>query len=214
MRLRRLSAALERRLFAIDEAADNSLLGARHIQRRERWAIQEGLISQKWQAWCGFCRSVLIHSALGAETDGGTMTNSPNSARTERELAWIAKQAARNQAYANVQSIAGSHLEPTWGDPGKIALMSVALGMSNEAQLSSGLLSASQEARHLQVVRNATAHISKDNISEAVKLNTVYRAGVFESPSDVMLWEEPISGDFAYRYWSDRLIIAANLAIL
>ncbi|MEJ6789003.1 hypothetical protein BrevBR_05575 [Brevundimonas sp. BR2-1] len=86
--------------------------------------------------------------------------------------------------------------------------------MTNEAQLSSGLLLASDEARHLQIVRNATAHVNSENLDEARNLALVYRSGRFEAPSDVMFWEEPITGEFAYRYWSDRLIAAANIAIL
>lgn len=213
MRLARLAAALERRLAAVDQATENSLLSARQFSRRERWALQEGFTSVKWQAWCGFCRGVLLHSAFGAETSSGAMTTSPYAARSERELTWIAKQASQNASYANVKALAGTHLEPTWGDPNKIALVSNALAMSNEGQLSSGLLSAASEARHIQIVRNATAHITTDAVAAARNLATIYNAGIFESPSDVMLWEEPISGDFAYRYWSDRLVLAANISI-
>lgn len=212
MRLQRLAMALERRLRAIDNEIDNSLLGGRPIGRRERWALQEGYVSQKWQSWCGFCRSMLLQSVMGAETMGGTLTTSPYSAHSELELVWISARSAKYQSVTNVQAIAGSHLEPTWGDPSKIGLIATALAMNNEPQLSSGLLSASIEARHLQIVRNATAHINSSNMQSALNLASSYRAGTFEAPSDVIFWEEPISGEFVYRYWSDRMISAANIA--
>lgn len=199
---------------AIDSEIDDAILGGRKLSRRERWALQEGLLSQKWQSWCGFCRSVLIQSAIGAQTTGGSATTSPHAARSEAELAWLASRASRNQSISNIQPIGGSHLEPTWGDPIKIGLISHAFAMTNEGQLSAGLLSASAETRHLQIVRNATAHINRENYQEARDLSLIYRAGPFEAPSDVMLWEEPTTGEFAYRYWSDRLIIAAKIAVI
>lgn len=214
MRLKRLSNKLERQLRSIDAEIDDTLLGSRALGRRERWALQEGFLSQKWQAWCGFCRSTLLQSAVGAITNSGTNTTSIHAARPNEELAWIASRAAAKQSYVNIQPISGSHLEPTWGDVNKIPLIATALAVSNENQIVSGILAAGTQARHLQTIRNASAHVSSKNIDDVRALAVNYRATNIVSPTDAMFWEDATMNDFAYRVWSNRLIAAASIAVL
>lgn len=212
-RLSHLAARLETHLALIDESVDNCLLGARALERREKWALQEGYLSQKWQAWGGFCRALCLYSTLGAVDATGATTTSAYSARSESELAWIAARASQQASYANVRSLAGPHLEPTWGDLGKFSLIISALAPSNQTTVLSGVLAAGSAARHLQIVRNATAHLSTASVPDVMAIAIDYLPTRLAAPSDAMLWEERTTRDFAYRAWSRRLVASAQIAV-
>jgi len=213
MHLVNLASRLELRLLRIDRSIDNTLLGGRPLERHERWALQEGYLSQKWQAWCGFCRAATFASCRGAIDGAGVVTTSTFSARSDLELAWIAKRAALSEPYTNVRALAGHHLEPTWGDIAKYGLVIGALNPSNASALSSGILASGVGARHLQVVRNATAHLSANSVTDVNALAASYIPHPIQAPSDAMLWEDRALKDFAYRAWTTRMIAGAKIAV-
>lgn len=213
MRLARIAQRFEAQTTRIDQSIETNLLGGRALGRHEKWALQEGYLSQKWQAWCGFCRAVAIASCKGAEDSSGTMTTSPYARRSDLELAWIAARASRQEAYANVRALAGHHQEPTWDDAGKISFIINALNPTNSGTLLSGILAGASAARHLQIVRNSTAHLSPTSIAEVRSIASSYVPSGLTAPSDAMLWEDRALRDFAYRAWSSRLIAAARIAV-
>lgn len=175
--------------------------------------MQDGYVSQTWQAWCSFCRELVLSSAVGEPTATNGPTGSPHAGRTTPELAWIGMRAARGDKTLPIQAIKGDWLEPTWGDVTKFQDITSAFQINNEATVLSGVLSAGQTARHLQIIRNASAHTTVGNISKVKALAQFYQAGVIILPADTIFWAEPVTGEFLYKYWTARLIGAAKFAV-
>jgi hypothetical protein len=213
MRLERFAIALSRRLAAIDRVSDRLLIGQGPTDRFERWAIQDGLLSHKWQAWCGFCRTVILASVQGAETAGGVTTTSGHFQRPEAELTWIASRAARSEPIGNVRPLAAKRYEPTWGDISKTALIVNALAPSNGNTLATGLSMAGPQVGHLQTIRNASAHLNSETMADVRALALFYRGGPIVMPADAMFWVDRRTNMPAYRRWSDLLVNAARFSI-
>ena len=184
----------------------------RTARRIDRFARNEGLVSALWQAWNHFSRSAVLFSAQGTVTSTGTRTNSLYSHLSERELLYVCRAAAHGQRVTQIRPLIGSHLEPTWGDAKKINNIVSAIQPSNEASLITGfgLRSLSLD---LQVVRNACAHVSTDQVAKISRMRTKYANTRFSHPSDVLFWTEPLTGNEAWRVWIDELLASATRVI-
>jgi len=208
-----LSRQLERRLNAIQGAIDRSLTAPASPPKLDRWALQDGFISHAWQAWGVFCRELIIQSALGVPTAANLATGSPHAGRPVGELAWIGMRAAKGDAFHNVQTIRGSYQEPTWGDGAKFQQIATAFQLVNEQTILSGVLSAGRIVRHMQIIRNASAHTNSETLAEVRSLAPFYITVPIRMPGDAIFWADPNSGDFIYRFWTSRLIAAARQAV-
>ena len=183
------------------------------MSRLDRWAMQDGYLSHSWQAWCVFCRDILLSSAQGLATASNQTTGGPHQGRPEAELTWIGMRAAKGEPYAQVRSIRGMWLEPTWGDPLKFQQVAQAYQLPNEQAILTGILSAGQVAGHLQTIRNAAHHTNGENVAKVRALAVFYQASSIKTPGEAIFWGDPGSGDFLYRFWTARLIAAAHLAV-
>jgi hypothetical protein len=208
--LETLSQKFQRRLATLDSAFDRNIPSKTPRHRVDRFALQEGYISALWQSWCQHCRIVAISSTRGAITRSGTVTTSLYSVCTEMEIAYVAKQASQKRKFNIVQPLAGSHLEMTWGDPGRLILSVSALGPSNKNEILSGI-SACNQLNDLQTCRNASAHISHDLVGKVRASKVRYVGTSFEHPSDMMVWTDPASKDFLWKSWLSQMRLASDL---
>ncbi|WP_376866779.1 hypothetical protein [Brevundimonas staleyi] len=208
-----MSRQLERRLTAIQGAIDRSLVAPAAPGKLERWAMQEGFVSQAWQAWGHFCREVIIASAQGIPTASNQPTGCPHSARPLDELAWIGMRAANNESIVGIKAIKSRKSEPTWGDASKYPKIVQAYGLANEQTILSGLSIAGRISTHMQMIRNASAHADPDNIAGVRSLATFYQVTAIKMPGDAIFWIEPNTGQFLYRFWTTRMIAAAKQAV-
>ena len=177
-------------------------------RRIDRFARNEGLVSALWQVWNHFSRSAVLFSAQGTLTSTGARTHSQYSHLPESELLFICRAAALGHPVTRIRPLIGNHLEPTWGDARKINRIVRAIQPSNKSNLITGfgLRSVSLD---LQVVRNACAHISSDQIDEISRMKVRYANTHFSHPSDVLFWTEPSTGNEAWRVWIDELLASA-----
>ncbi len=204
---------LNRRLSVLDSGFDRHLIEPVAVQRVDKFALQEGYVSALWQAWCGFCRELLIQSAQGSITRSGIVTTSPHSGLGEMEIAYVAKRLSNNVAVNRIRPLTGSHQEHTWGDLSKLNLVASRIGCSNSSSILSGF-SACLRIENLQLCRNASAHISVATI-QGVKASMVrYQNTNITHPSDMMTWVDPTSSDFLWKSWIDEIRLASEFAVL
>lgn len=213
MALDSLSRQLERRLLAIEKRIDTALATPTTVNRLDRWALQDGYLSQSWQAWCVFCRELILNSAQGVVTANNQPTGSPHAGRPPSELAWIGMKASRGDPVGVIRPIAAMRHEPTWGDIGKFSQVVQAFNLTNEATVLSGVLSAGGIIRHVQTIRNAAAHMNTETFNEVRALATFYVASPINTPGDAIFWIDPTTRDFVYRTWTARMIAASNQAV-
>lgn len=203
---------LNRRLLVLDSGFDRHLIEPVAIQKMDKHALQEGYVSALWQAWCSFCRALLIHSTKGAMTSSGLPTTSPHSERGEMEIAYLAKRISNGDAINVIKPLVGNHQEHTWGDLSKLNLVASGLGCSNTSSILNGL-SACLRIEDLQLCRNASAHISRSTIQRVRASRVRYQNTSFKHPSDMIIWVDPDSSDFLWKSWIDEIKLASEFAI-
>jgi hypothetical protein len=210
-----LLEAVRRRLISrisvLDRAFDrHAVAGVR--RRTDRSAMQEGLVSAIWQAWCAFCRETILASALGTTTSAGAPVSSPYVGRTEMEVCYVARQLALKVPVTTIKALGGRHMEPTWGDLGKLNLIVAGIACSNQAQLLSAF-GAALGLKDLQLCRNASAHLHKGTIAEVAAARVKYQDTRFVHPSDAVFWVDPSTKDYLWKTWIDEITLVSTLAV-
>lgn len=198
IRLNRLDSAFERHFFNLDSK--------RYV---DIYAFQEGLISALWQTWCSYCKSIFIGSIKGAETLSGAIIDTPpyeNS--TEYELFYLANMWGDNKAINQVRS-AKPQSEPTWGNVDKLSIIFNNANTPNAATVSPPLAN-SQLLKDLQVVRNASAHITSHCLQNVNLAKVRYSQTSYKHPSDVLLWVDPLSKDYLWKAWISEIKILST----
>ena len=210
--LAKVRQKLKVRIRTIDHVFDRHVQSSILRQRGDRYAFQEGLISTLWQIWSSFCRSTLIASASGAVSGSGTCISSPFSHLSEQQITYVLKQLSIQQEVVNGRTLSGMYLEPTWGDLNKLIEMAVGLNSTNSHELASAF-SCGIVLRDLQLCRNASAHLNRDNIKRILSARVRYSQTEFSHPSDLMLWVDPASKDFVWKVWIEEIDVISELAI-
>ncbi|WPZ28510.1 hypothetical protein T8A63_12815 [Sulfitobacter sp. OXR-159] len=200
------------RISTLDSGFDRHVVKRSHTRRLDRFALQEGYVSALWQAWCAFCRELLICSAQGATTARGAVIASPYTVHSEMEIAFIARQLANGNVVRTIRPLLGSHQEHTWGDLGKLNSVVSGLGCGNAPQVLTAL-SACLRIEDLQLCRNASAHIGKSTIQEIKKARVRYLDTRMQHPSDMMYWVDPGSSHFLWKSWIEEIELSSQLAV-
>jgi len=185
------------------------------LSTHERWYKLEGLISQTWQSWCHFCRSVVIDSCRGSITAGGQVIARANPAWSDAgRVAYEARCIVLNQLPrpgTRLSSIRAERI--TWGDVDKLVDVVAGLRPANHAQLLSGFGGGLPGPKHLQVVRNASAHISQENASEVKRLAASYYGPSLRHPIDLSTWLTLTSRNPAYIAWTADIRSMASVCV-
>lgn len=205
-------AKLECRLSTLEAAFLRVSLSRSSIRKVDRFVIQSGLISETWQAWNSFSRSVILASLKGSYSASGVEVNSVYSTRTIDEIRFAAMKAAKGSSVGNLKPISGDHLEPTWGDLSKANLIISSLTPSNQPQLLTAFGS-SVLLTDLQKVRNACAHISSGSLDDIRLMQVRYSENRFLHPSDCIFWVDPITKDYSWVAWSDEMKLVAMASV-
>jgi len=210
--LPKLLAKLNQRITTLEAAFIRFSLKRSTARKVDRFAFQTGLISETWQAWNGFSRSVIIASLKGTISGGGLTITSAYSVNSFDEIRFAAMQASRKSPIKALKPIAGDHLEPTWGDLGKANTIISILAPSNQSQLLSAYGSAILLS-DLQKVRNACAHISSDSLKSIRSLQVRYSDNQFSHPSDSIYWVDPHTKDYSWLSWTHEMKLVAAAAV-
>lgn len=173
----------------------------------------EGHLSRVWQAWCGFCRWCVCESCLGT-TDGNGVSIVPHpEAISEHHVSSAAKRAKEGKTPSWRGANVLLRQEPTWGDTDVLATIVQRIQPSNSAQLLPAISSAHQSAKAIQRIRNASAHLNSQSLSDISSLQISYIAFSAAHPVHALYWIEPSSQDFLIASAIEELRDAALAAI-
>ncbi|EOJ9612173.1 MULTISPECIES: hypothetical protein [unclassified Serratia (in: enterobacteria)] len=201
---------LKARTVVLDSAFERNLLVANPNKCADRYAVQEGLMSSLWQAWCMYCRTIIFGSLTDGLTVNGNRVSSAYSHLTDRELVFLAQKASQgaNLAATIVRS-AQPHIEMTWGDALKLNPVITAFNPTNSGILISGLGAVSL-LLDLQKFRNANAHITSFTIGEVKRAQVRYTHTKFRHPSDTMFWIDPQTNDYLWKSWIEEIELISD----
>jgi hypothetical protein len=185
----------------------------RHEDRLVRRHKLEGALSDAWQGYCDFVRSVCINSAIGCVTSAGTAIapsiNPPNWQRAS----YVAIQGATKRPLHPTEVNKTKRLEPTWGDVKKIIDIVSTLAPADAPTLITYLGGSLYGPPHCQLVRNACAHKNDQNLQGVRDLSVTYLARPINVPTDCMFWTDTVSGKPAFISWLDDMRAIATNAI-
>lgn len=201
---------LERRLERIEErfvAQHSALSNASGLQR---WFELEGMLSQSWQVWCVFCREAFIQSCLGTKTTGGNVTVCDPDWTDWQRVAYVATCHAKSQTPKPGKTLGTIRHEFTWGDINALLRATAGVRPTNWNSLMSGFGLSVNGARHLQVVRNACAHLNSESQFAVKSLTPFYSGSGLRHPADIVLWQDSSTGYPVLMSWFDDL---RNMAV-
>jgi len=206
-----LRSKLLMRVTTLDKAFERHVLSPSVTKTVDRFALQEGLISSLWQAWCEFCRDAIMGATRGANTTAGVAVSSPAyNGNSELEIAYVAQLLAQSKPVTKIKAVKGRHQEPTWGDVGKANLIVAGLAPTNSGTMLSGFAGVTS-LKDLQTCRNASAHVCGDTLTMVRAARVRYQDTDFKHPSDVMKWTDPATKDYLWRSWVEEMDIVSDL---
>lgn len=188
-----------------------------HVSTISQWEfryLSTTLLLENWQNWCDFCREVVILSCSGTITRGGTVVGQRVSINTWNRIAYEANQAQRGQPAKLGKMTNYRRHEPTWGDQNVLLTIIPALSPNNAPNLMAGFGLSVYGPKHIQVIRNATAHLNPESMSEVRKLLPYYSGKRLSHPTELMWWTEPRTNSDAIFFWIDELELIASQVTL
>jgi hypothetical protein len=198
---RRLRVQLARAEIAYLQACSLTHRQDRHVRRHKL----EGAVSDAWQGYCDFVRSVCIHSAIGCVTSLGTAIAPSIHPPSWQRASHIAIQGSRRNPPRPTDTNHIKRYEPTWGDSSKIIDIVSALNPGNASTLISQFGGSLYGPPHCQRVRNACAHKNDQTLEEVRSLAVLYFARPIVLPTDCLLWTDTVTGKPAFISWLDDM---------
>ena len=184
-----------------------------HEDRQVRRHKLEGALSDAWQSYCEFVRSVCINSAIGCITSTGMSTAPSITPPTWQRASHIAIRVAAKRVPHLTDANHTKRYEPTWGDVSKVIDIVNALAPTNAPTLISYLGGSLYGPPHCQLVRNACAHNNDQNLQGVRALSVLYLARPIAAPTDCLTWTDTVSGKPAFISWLDDMRAIAVDAI-
>ena len=210
--LDQLLRRLHRRLALVEDAFAEHVVSRLVPLRHQDRMFLEGLISVTWQYWCLFCRQLIVASALGCRTRRGSTLAPCVSPATWERVSYIAVRVANNRRVASRGTQSTLRREPTWGDVSKLPPIIGEIGPQNASSLIGAFGSITGGPAHLQVVRNASAHRNHETHRDILGLRPFYNPSSVRHPTDVIMWIDPSSRDYAFVAWIDDMRLISDLA--
>lgn len=176
--------------------------------------LSTSLLSDVWQNWCLFCRTIIMKSCMGTQTRAGINIPPRRGLNSWQRISYEANQALRGHTVHPSRTINFMRHEPTWGDQSALLRIISALTPQNQGDLLTGFGLSLYAPRHLQIVRNACFHINSETMSEVRRLVAFYIGTGLSHPTDIMWWLEPSSRANAIFSWLEELEIMADQVTL
>jgi hypothetical protein len=176
--------------------------------------LTESLISEIWLTWCLFSRTLIHKSIRGTKTRDWKKIPPRTGDNSWERIGYESKQASRSKPLSSVApaSFLMRH-EPTWGDVGVILKIINALSPANKAQLSTAFGLPLTGPKHIQQVRNCTAHKTVENLLELrSSFSLFYSISAKATPAEIA-WAYKIgSADIALYLWIYEMRIIVDHA--
>jgi hypothetical protein len=174
----------------------------------------EGVMSRVWQAWCRFCRSLVLESCTGTHDLSGLHIPPLVGAQSEGHVSGAAIYAWRNRGVNWRRSNLLLRLEPTWGDVDVLLDIVTLLSPANAGKLSGMCTLASSEAKFLQAARNAASHDNQQSLNQLIRLSGPFLSFPINHACESLFWVETTSSDYLLPFVLHGLRGAADYAVL
>jgi hypothetical protein len=174
----------------------------------------EGIVSHVWQAWCQFCRTLIIESCVGTVDVSGNVILGRPEALSEQHVSGAAVRIKRGRTPTWGAPNNVLRLEPTWGDVDVLTDIVRATNPANATRISGMCTLASPSAKTLQLVRNAAAHRNPQTMAELHRLGSAYVAFPITHPSQALFWTEGTSGNYLLPEVVDDLVTASMYVVV
>lgn len=181
------------------------------LGKGERHIYLSGLINSLWQAWNDFWRAFWLANLFGGvDIRRGIIKPIPSelsSRSSESEALFYLLYILGRRKKPN-GCIYGSYQEATWGDRMHIERITIDLkGTSNS--LLSAMAIYGDLITHMQLVRNASIHLDRDNFIRAKNELAPYciNASGIKYPTDLLFSSYMSTGRVVYKEWIDNLKI-------
>lgn len=172
--------------------------------------LSASLLSDIWQTWCDFCRSVILKSCIGSKTKSGISVPPRPGLNSWGRIAYEATQAFKGRPIRPAGTTTFRRHEPTWGDQSLLIRAIPVLSPANRNSLIAGFGLPFSAPRHIQAIRNACAHLNSESMNEIRRLMIYYNGTNLSHPIDIMWWLDPLSRTDAVFTWIDELEIIAD----
>lgn len=202
-RLIRRIAWSEQRFRAVTAAKSSS-------SQDDNWARTESLINHTWQSWCLFCRQLIMASALGGKTRSGVALPACVVPSDWERVSYMAICAASGNAAKAGRTNNALRKEPTWGNPDKLVDIATAVATPNLTTIQSAITIASRCTKHMQAVRNCTAHMCGETFDLVKAMRPYYNVTSLRHPCDAAFWIDPSNGLHAFVSWLEDMRQAAR----
>jgi hypothetical protein len=213
MELDALRGRLEVRLARANTLFSIFAHGVKRTCRHDQVAFLDGLLSYTWQAWCRFCRDLIVHSCLGAQTKAGALLPVGVVPATPERVSYLAIQAKKGKLAAAGQTNLIWRYEPTWGDVDVLVKIISLINPGNAPQLLTTFGGITKGPVHLQKVRNASAHLNDQSFAELLAIQLYYLGAPIRFPCEACFWIDTVSADFAFIAWLDEMRFLASNAV-
>jgi len=199
------------RLDRLEEVFTNWVAGSSGRPTQADVMFLEGLLSTLWQQWSLFCRRVVFESAMGCVTRSG-ITVAPCVAPVDwKRVSYLSWRAYSGGAVQPGLLNSDLKKEPTWGDVQRLPSIISLISPANMSHLLSSLGAITRGPIHLQTVRNASSHRNYQTWDDIMRLKVFYNSHSVKHPSEVSMWVEPTSSDFAFMSWLDEIRLIADI---
>ncbi len=176
--------------------------------------LTEGLLSDLWQDWNNFSRTVLLMSCQGCITRNAAKIQRRPCDNSWQRISYEAKCASQDRAAVHGRINRFKSQEPTWGDTGKVVKIIHGLNPTNKGRLISAFGLSVSGPTHLQLVRNACAHKNEESMKAVRQISIHYISQPLQQPSELVWQFHKRTKTVALYSWISDLQIIAGLVTL
>lgn len=215
--MRSLKKPYRRFLSDLDRSRRRGIEIESESSRLTAWRIRlltEGLISDLWQDWSNFTRTVLLMSCQGCITRNAIKIQRRPCDNSWQRISYEAKHASQDRAVVFGQVNRFRRQEPTWGDTGKALKIIHQLNPANKSKLISAFGLSVSGPTHMQLTRNACAHKNEETMAALRKISIHYISKPLQQPSELVWQLHKRNNTVALYSWISDLQVIAGIATL
>lgn len=212
MHLAKLYKIFDSRCKSYDKRKQDILNAKGSIPEWKFNYLTEVLISDVWQSWTKFCRSLIIYSCKGTKARDGAVILKRSCDNHWKRITYEAKSANQTRVpkpngHLNFQM----RDEPTWGDIDVFLRIVSGLAPSNSNVLLT-TYGSFLSLKDLQMLRNACAHKNVETVLDLNQLSSRYNFSKLKCATE-LAWAVSNSGtEYAIELWLYEMNLIADYA--
>jgi hypothetical protein len=183
------------------------------IPEWEHRYLTESLMSDIWQTWCLFNRTLIFKSIRGAKFRNGASVSGRAGDNSWLRLGYesSAYKSGRNTTAFGHSNFA-MWKEPTWGDLDAFVKIIMGFNPPNSANLLAAYGGNFDGVKHLQNIRNCSAHKNVENYLDLRSLALVYSLPPVITPVSIVWSMKLGTNTLAIESWLRETIVIADMA--